>query len=223
MNFRLWTALVAAALLLAGKPADAPTTPGVEPPASLRAGEALARELAGMGAVDQLVRTRYARLLADAPATERAKVRAVYARDIAPLDRAHTERLKNLLQGRGWFSPSEVGDQAANAAFLIVQHSGDIALMKLALSKMEDPALKGQIPSTHTALLYDRIALMEGRLQRFGTQVSRCENGRYVPPDVEDAAGLDARRSAAGLPPMKDYLQRMQSVGGCFEAPAATK
>ena len=35
-------------------------------------------------------------------------------------------------------------------------------------------------------------------------------DGRLLPEPVSDTAGLDARRAAVGLPPMAEYVRRMQ-------------
>lgn len=179
--------------------------------AEVRANEPLVRELAGMGAVDQLLRARYLALMSTAAPGEVAHLREVWRREYQPVDAQHVDRLKALIPGRGWFSRREVGDQAADAAFLILQHSGDLPLMKAVAVKMEALAATGDVRPDQYALLYDRIAVLESRPQRYGTQLTDCRDGRFVrPADIEDPSGLDLRRAAVGLPAMDVYMAAVQ-------------
>jgi hypothetical protein len=183
--------------------------------------QALASELAGMGAVDQLVRNRWLELRKTADEPTRAALKDVWDRRIRPIDEAHVRRLKTLLAARdSWFRQSEVGPQAALAAFLIVQHSDDIGLQKTALASMEPLLAPGEMDKGNYALLWDRIAVTDGRPQRYATQGTDCDGDRYVTPrDLEDPAGLDARRAAMGLEPMSQYLTRLNEGYGRCEVP----
>ena len=222
---RVWLAAVAAAACLGGA-ASADTAALVqqarERAAAMRANEPLIRELGAMEAIEQTARERFLSLRKDASEAERAALDAVWEAEYEPFDAANTARLKQLLQGRGWFRRSEVGERAANAAFLIVQHSPDDAFQKAVLAKMEPLLREGDVDGQHYALLYDRIAEGEGRPQRYGTQGTDCEGGEYVVPrNLEDPAGLEARRKAMGLMPMSAYLARLKTMyGACTPPPA---
>jgi hypothetical protein len=73
----------------------------------------------------------------------------------------------------------------------------------------------GDAPARHYALLLDGVRMADGRDQVFGSQLVRTADGGGVTPwPVEDAAGLDARRAAAGLAPMADYLHAMREHYG---------
>lgn len=79
----------------------------------------------------------------------------------------------------------------------------------------------GQAPSGY-ANLYDRVAEQEGRPQRYATQRARCVDGRHATPDnVEDLAGLEARRAALGLQPMADDLKGLDALYGRCDPPKA--
>lgn len=55
--------------------------------------------------------------------------------------------------------------------------------------------------------MYDRLALSEGRAQRFGSQMD-CRGGRYVPSEpLEDPQDIDRRRMALGMKPYREYLK----------------
>lgn len=180
---------------------------------ALRAKAPLIRELAGMGAVDQEMRLRFLALRKDATDAERQQLDQVWSQSYEPVDRAHVARLKELLAGRAWFSRSEVGDRASGAALTIVNHSNDLAFQKEALAKI-DALVPSERPNGY-ANLWDRIAVIEGRPQRFGTQGTDCSEGRYAAPaSLENPGDLDARRKEAGLPPMSDYLASLQTLYG---------
>jgi hypothetical protein len=178
--------------------------------------QALVEELVGMDALDQLYRNRWLELRRSADESTREALQVVWDRRIRPVDEAHVERVKTLLAAHeSWFRMSEVGPRAATAAFTIVQHSGDLGLQKQVLASMEPLLAANEVDKGDYALLWDRVAVAEGRPQRYATQASDCDGDRYVTPrDLEDPAGLDARRAAMGLEPMAEHFALMQKMYG---------
>jgi hypothetical protein len=65
----------------------------------------------------------------------------------------------------------------------------------------------GRAQPRHLALLEDRVALREGRKQRYGTQLKWDvrTNGYQLAP-LEDPDHVDQRRQAVGLSPLAVYL-----------------
>src|SRR5262249_23793610 len=57
----------------------------------------------------------------------------------------------------------------------------------------------------HAAYMEDRIRVHEGRPQRYGSQFDWNEAGTAIEPmvGVEHPDGVDARRAAIGLPPIR--------------------
>ena len=51
------------------------------------------------------------------------------------------------------------------------------------------------------AVLEDRVRIMSGREQLYGTQMAFAD-GRYVPLAIEDSSHVDQRRRSANLPPL---------------------
>lgn len=122
------------------------------------------------------------------------KVNGAIAEAIEPIDQANVEALLKIMPKEGWFTISEVGPEASAAAFHIVQHS-DLALRKQVLPRLEHLAQSGEIQGTDYAFMFDRVAIGEGRPQRYGTQF-RCREGKqesYPIESVEQAEEL--RRS----------------------------
>jgi hypothetical protein len=131
---------------------------------------------------------------------------------IGPIDRENQTLLLQMLPPEGWFPISRYGREAAKAAFLIVQHA-DQSLWRRFLPTIEAMVKAGEAEGPSYALMYDRLALSEGRPQRYGSQM-RCGNGQYVVSEpVEDMSQIDARRSSVGLGTLEDNLKRFAGRG----------
>ncbi|WP_421739185.1 DUF6624 domain-containing protein [Caulobacter sp.] len=186
---------------------------------ALRRNAPIIRELAGMGALDQEMRTRFLALRQNASDEDRRALDGVWAREFEPIDQQHVMRLKALLNGRGWFTAEQVGDRASAAAFAIVIHSNDVEFQREALAKME--ALSADQRPSGYAILFDRMAVEDGRPQRYGTQRPECLDGKHArPKSIEDPSHLDARRRSAGLQPFDEYLALLDKMYGRCSPPA---
>lgn len=144
------------------------------------------------------------------------------AERMVQVDRENTAWLEATVADAGWPTANDVGDEAATAAFLIVQHADHRPDFQAAmLPELEDAARAGEIPSRQVAYLTDRVRVAQRRPQLYGTQyyvfrnaagaAVADEQGRlqYLLPIVEDIDNLDARRSAMGLGPWIEYESRM--------------
>lgn len=120
--------------------------------------------------------------------------------------------LEACLAEIGWPTRSAVGEQAASAAFLILQHAiSRPDLQRSALSLLLDAAGTGEASPLDAAYLADRIAVLEGRGQLFGSQFDWDEAGELSPAALEDPAGVDERRASVGLPPLADAVAEMRA------------
>lgn len=93
---------------------------------------------------------------------------------------------------------------------LVVQHSSSLQERVLALAKAMPP---GQISPEKLAMLEDRVLVHQGKPQRFGTQFTAGPDGVFRFPPVSETARLDARRSAAGMPPLRQYVCLLEEAG----------
>lgn len=147
------------------------------------------------------------------PISDRDSAIAAASAKIEAVDASNLESLLNMLPNEGWFWRSRYGDKASNAAFHIVQHS-DLATQKRFLPVLEPLVAKNEVDGQNAALMSDRVAISEGRRQRYGSQF-RCDGGKNRPYPIEDEAGLNARRAEAGMPPFYEYKARMQLQPNC--------
>jgi hypothetical protein len=122
------------------------------------------------------------------------------------VDADNTAWLRTLVIEVGWIDAERFGREAAGAAFLLVQHSGDLPLMTAALPEIEKDVRAGRLDGQPYALLYDRLHFMRGGKQRYGTQVVVREGGEQVVERLEDPDNVDARRREIGLGALADYL-----------------
>ena len=110
-------------------------------------------------------------------------------------------RLRELIDQNGWPAEDRAGKDGAEAAWLIAQHAiGEPEFQRRALRLMQECAAEGRIPAWHAAYLEDRIAMCEGRPQRFGTQwLDEPRDGRPRPWTLADPGRVDELRAGVGL------------------------
>lgn len=132
-------------------------------------------------------------------------------RQMADVDADNTSFLKKIIAERGWPGRSLVGSEAANAAFLILQHSPDTAFQAKTLPLLEKAYAAGDAEGQQVALLTDRVAVQRGQPQLYGTQAS-VVNGRFKLNPIADSANVDARRAKLGMPPVAAYMRILDSL-----------
>jgi hypothetical protein len=127
-------------------------------------------------------------------------------------DSSNSAWLKAYVARWGWPTTAQVGREAVEAAFLIVQHAvHDTAFMRAMLPAIEQAHRRGDLNGGAVATLTDRIQVKAGHDQIYGTQLS-LKGGRWVLDPIADSAAVDARRKRMGLPPLAEYLRLVDSM-----------
>jgi hypothetical protein len=132
------------------------------------------------------------------------------------MDARLTSKLLKMVPPKGWFLTSVYGDQAAGAAFLIIQHS-EIEHWRRFVPILEPLVARGEVDGQSYGLMYDRLAINEERPQRYGTQMT-CVGGRWVIDyaNLEDPETADARRQAMGfLQTLAEYETNFAAYPPC--------
>ena len=168
----------------------------------------LRAELESMGLADQAVRAKMTPALL-AKATELQAL----STEMDVVDSKNLARLRTIIAKHGWPNVRVVGRDAANAAFLIVQHS-PLEAQKEFLPLMKDAVATGNARADQLAMLQDRILTREGMKQRYGTQITAGPDGIPRVDPIEDPATLDERRASVGLPSMEQYLKLLEAQIG---------
>lgn len=133
---------------------------------------------------------------------------AGYHARMAAVHEAHALQLRQIIGEHGWPDADLVGDDGAEAAWLVAQHAiGEPAFMRTCRHLVDVASAAGRIPRWQFAYLDDRIRTFEGRRQRYGTQLRR-KRGDVAPCPLVDASRVDEWRRQVGLPPLADVLAR---------------
>ena len=179
----------------------------------------VSERLVRLGALDQAPRRVVTTFdFSKIPEAERAAIRAAVGQRIAAVDAETQAALLALVPKEGWFLKSRYGEQAAQAAFLIVQH-GPEGLVARFLPILEPLVAAGEVPGTDYAMMFDKVAILRDLPQRYGTQF-RCDFGKWRPYPVEDPARLDERRAAVGYPgTFATYRTVFEKMPPCAQTP----
>lgn len=152
--------------------------------------------------------------LHDLPKPERDAAFAAMWAPITAVDKANQASLLAMLPPEGWFYSSKYGPAASNAAFLIIQH-GDLDLWRRFVPVLEPLVAKGEVPGEAYGMMFDRLAIREGRPQRYGSQMT-CRAGKFVVDTLEDPTRVDERRRAIGFRQnLAEYEQLFASYPPC--------
>jgi hypothetical protein len=154
--------------------------------------EGLRQELLAMRDADQRIR--------------RDAMQATNFHGILEVDGRHLGRMKEIVEQYGWPGRSLVGEDGANAAWLLVQHATqDPRFMKRCEDLMEDAVDDSEASAKDYAYLLDRVRLQNGKPQRYGTQWVRDTKGRLILQPLKDPEDVDERRRKMGLEPLAQY------------------
>lgn len=176
-------------------------------------GEALRLELLALAADDERVRSRL---------QEEGSLFQRYAPEMEAIHRRNSARLVSLVEAHGWPGRSSAGEDGAEAAFRIAQHSiGEPDLQRRFLSLLAQAAALGEVPARQPAMLLDRIRFFEGKPQLYGTALDWDGEGRLSPGPLEAPEQVDARRAAIGLPPLAEALVENRLAAEMEERPPA--
>lgn len=164
--------------------------------------ERLRDELLAMRDEDQRVRAEVVRGTS-AFAGYHPRMEEVHGRNAA--------RLKEIIAEHGWPGRSLVGEDGVHAAWLIAQHAiGDPPFQRQALVMLREAASKDEVPTAMVAFLEDRVCMLEGRPQVYGTQFEPGDDGMPRPYAIADAEHVNERRRAVGLNTIEERTRELR-------------
>ncbi|NVK49562.1 MAG: hypothetical protein HWE09_07315 [Cyclobacteriaceae bacterium] len=134
-----------------------------------------------------------------------------YNKQMEALHNENTKELKLIMEKIGFPTFDKVGEEASNAAWLIIQHSiGQPDFMKEAARLLEIAVNENKADPKCLAYLTDRIAVFEGRPQLYGTQFDWDQNGQMSPNKYDDLLKVNERRKAIGLNSIEEQIEIIQ-------------
>ncbi|MFZ1301150.1 MAG: DUF6624 domain-containing protein [Candidatus Microsaccharimonas sp.] len=124
------------------------------------------------------------------------------------VDEDNQTQLMEIVKETGWPIISKIGSEASRAAWLIVQHASNLEFMEYCLGLMEVlPA--SEIDPANVAYLKDRVLMMNGKPQVYGTQYQGIGNDMQLWP-IDDMEHVDERRASLGLDSIVENEARLR-------------
>ncbi|MCE5272659.1 hypothetical protein LLH00_15370 [bacterium] len=199
---KLWNALLLVSVFL-----PLPGARAQMPADSVACGNpALRAELLEMGKIDQEVRKFFWGGQGQMPDSATLK-------RMLTVDSVNTERLKEIVGQGGWPGFSRVGQDGAESAFLILQHTQDSAFQERMLPLLRKAWEQSEITGQNLALLTDRVLVHAGKPQLYGSHFDILD-GQVVFRAIEDSVHVDERRAAMGLLPLQKYKEFVEEASG---------
>lgn len=131
-----------------------------------------------------------------------------YNKEMEALHNKHAEILNNIIDKIGYPSVDKVGNEANEAAWLVIQHSiGQPEFMKKCAVLLERAVAENQADAKQLAYLSDRIAGFEGRPQLYGTQFDWDASGEMNPKLFDDFEKVNERRKSVGLNSLEEQTE----------------
>jgi hypothetical protein len=178
---------------------------------------AYAGELASMVQAAEAARSRIDYL---APSDD--PVAAHGRAELEAVERANAERLGAWLSTCGWPRRSVEGAQAARGAWLVAQQrSGDLPFQRQVVRQLELAVLDGEAAAMHLAVAADRLAVKEGRPQRYGTQLRQVDACHWDYYPLDEPARVEARRKRLQLPTLEEHKRGINQASARENCPAA--
>ena len=135
------------------------------------------------------------------------------------IDESNTGKLKAIIKKHHWVTKDLVGVKGVGAAFLVIQHSPDVAFKVKMLPYLKQSYLNGEgVSGQQVALLTDRVLIAQGKKQIYGTQADVSE-GKVVFSPIEDETNVDKLREEMKMPSLDFYLKIMEKMYGIKEHP----
>jgi len=132
---------------------------------------------------------------------------------MAEVHERNGRRLAEIIAQYGWPGKTLVGEEGADAAWLIVQHDiGNPALQRRSLQLLREAVARGEAHGWQLAMLTDRIRVLEGRPQVYGTQYDWDEQGEMSPCPIENLELVDELRASVGLIPLHEDTRLKRSA-----------
>lgn len=145
---------------------------------------------------------------------EEKKLSEGYNNEMENLHIKNAEKLNEIIDKIGFPTIEKVGIDASESAWLIIQHSiSKPDFMKKCLGLLENIVVENKTYEKNLARLSDRIDVLEGKPQLYGTQFDWDENGELSPNACDDLLKVNFRRLEIGLNTLDEQTQiiRMQA------------
>ena len=118
------------------------------------------------------------------------------------VDSINQKAICDILDSKGFVGTEKVGN-ACGVFWMVIQHA-PLELQRKYLPLFRQAAAKGDLAKETVAMMDDRIAMFEGRPQKYGSQIVEGRLYRLLDPEK-----VDMWRSEMDMQPLDDYLRQM--------------
>lgn len=130
---------------------------------------------------------------------------ALVRSELMRADARNTQWLKSIVSESGWPTISQVGKDASQKAWLLVQHADQDPVFQLKILRLLEPLVaQGEVRPVDYAYLYDRVMLKLRGKQRYATQMW-CMDGKMEARPLEDPERVAELRAEMTLEPFAEY------------------
>jgi hypothetical protein len=157
---------------------------------------------------ERIIELKNADLQLRAKLIESKKLSEGYNEEMEKLHLQNAAILEEIINSIGYPTIDKVGKEASEAAWLIIQHSiGLPDFMKKCADRLQNEVDQKKADPIHLAYLSDRIAVLEGKPQLYGTQFDWDENGDLSPNLFDDLQMVNQRRQSIGLNSLEEQTE----------------
>lgn len=131
-----------------------------------------------------------------------------YLNEMATIDIQNKVKIESILEKYGWIEQSKIGEKAADGIFYVVQHT-DLEFKEKYFPQLKKLAAIGEASPIRCAMMEDRILMLQGKKQIYGTQANnnlRPDKKLAIWP-IEDPSQVNILRKKLGSP---QRLKKMQ-------------
>ncbi len=134
-----------------------------------------------------------------------------YDKEMEKLHNRNAEILNEIIDTIGYPTIDKVGQEANEAAWLIIQHSiGQPDFMKKCAKLLKNAVSEKKAAQKNLAYLTDRIAVFEDKAQVYGTQFDWDKNGELSPNLINDLSKVNQRRKSIGLNTIEEQTETLR-------------
>lgn len=134
-----------------------------------------------------------------------------YDKEMANLHNKNADVLNEIINRIGYPTIDKVGLEAYEAAWLVIQHTIERPnFLKRCAHLLGIAVNEEKASAVSLAYLTDRIAVLEGKPQLFGTQFDWDESGELSPNFYDSLRKVNERRESIGLNMLKEQTAKIR-------------
>lgn len=123
------------------------------------------------------------------------------------IDKQNLIKVVSLIEKCGMPTLKEVSKKQMSAIWLVFQHA-DNTNRKKYFPLLKKSAKNGDLNKSNIAIMEDRILMLDGKPQIYGSQISQnTQTKKWELYELESPETVDKRRAEVGLGSLKEYLK----------------